>query len=384
MSLKPKWKRLLVILALLLAALIAVRVIWESHQEFAALTVQLERQQMDAKRRHRSQANEHFDVLLKNGEDWRQIAPLARARFNAALEFAAKQGLDTEPAEQGLRNLPAATTIAFDSRLKLHRVARVASAHHIDLEVVTPAGEPISRLSTADFRVESDTGTPLHYAVGAATVPPGGFNIALLMDCSTSMTGPKLETARDAANNLVSELLPQSRCKLFSFATNVVPLTPWTNDSVVVAEGLRTLRADGHTCLNLALATASRDLSERPGKKHLIVCTDGKDTTAAVPIQEVITLCRTHAIAIHAIAIEGGDIDHDVLRRLTRESGGSYQIANNTRGVVAHFQQLVTKLSRPIYRIVLLTPGGEIPAVTVRIGEPASLELRVPLHGSTR
>ena len=114
-----------------------------------------------------------------------------------------------------------------------------------------------------------------------------------------------MSNAIQASQRLLKHMPPGSRCRLFTFGNDVQATTPWTTDRDVLTEAASRIRPAGRTALFRALATASTEPSDRPGRRHLILCTDGKGTVGGESESEVVARCRTNQISLHTIGIEG-------------------------------------------------------------------------------
>ena len=126
------------------------------------------------------------------------------------------------------------------------------------------------------------------------------LNIALVIDASGSMSGGKLEAAKDAALGLAARLTARDRLTVVSFASDVqvhldaVPVTPENADRIR-AEVTR-LRTRGMTCLSggwfAGVECAARIAEEDPRMTpRVILLSDGHANEGVVDRGEL----REHA-----------------------------------------------------------------------------------------
>ena len=332
--------------------------------------------------RLREADQKHLEKLTAGAKEWELMPPIASEKLTQAAEFARERGLsDSRPISlrAGLTSLQ---SIPTGSYVRVKRVTRKGARISLEVQVLSPAGEFIGDLGPADITVGSNSGEVLHYGVKPWRATYQTLNLALLLDCSTSMAGPKLETSKTATRSFLASLPADARCKIFSFATNVLAHSSWTTDKVALSEIFDQFRADGSTSLYLALDAASQEIARRDGKRHLLVCTDGKDTTQTASIDQVIARCRAEKIAIHAVAIEGGDVDLAGLKRLAESTAGSFQVAQGANGLPAAFRSITTGLFEPIYQIVILDPGQGLTGLSIHLGNSSPLTIELPAEAS--
>ena len=125
-------------------------------------------------------------------------------------------------------------------------------------------------------------------------------------------------SVKTAALKLLSELRAADAVAVYSFNAVVTELQPFTTDKGAAERAVLRPHALGGTALFDALVRVSRDLAARPGKKAIVVFTDGDDNASTL----------TAEIACHAGQDGGGAPLHDRARRraeaarVTRASAG--------------------------------------------------------------
>lgn len=157
---------------------------------------------------------------------------------------------------------------------------------HVQLlvSVTGPDGKPVSGLDAGSFRVREE-GEP----VEISKVTPLSkrmdlpLSVAVLIDRSGSMRVHMAKIAH-AAVDLLSVLRPVDSVRVACFSDDMHVLQDFTRDPVSLLESLAQVGpAGGGTRLFRAIHDTVRDMRDRPGRKVLVVLTDGLDTEFTSP-----------------------------------------------------------------------------------------------------
>jgi Ca-activated chloride channel family protein len=148
----------------------------------------------------------------------------------------------------------------------------------VTITVIDGRGRPVPGLRRDEFRILVD-GEPVEIAdfgvEGRRADRP--LSVAVLLDLSRSM-GRQVQQVREAATALLRSLRPGDEILVARFDDQVTILTPFTGR---IEDPDRTLRslgtARGGTALFRAIGEILRDLRGRPGRKVVLVVTDGLD-----------------------------------------------------------------------------------------------------------
>jgi Ca-activated chloride channel homolog len=162
------------------------------------------------------------------------------------------------------------TTIQVDVRL-----VRILAT------VKDSGGSLVGSLNKEDFEVR-DNGAPQQVAVfERQTDQP--LSVAVLIDNSGS-TAKDLKFEIDSVTRFVKALVregnPEDAVALFSFNWEVVRQSGFTRNVQAIERRLRDLHGQAGTSLYDAVLLASRDIEDRPGRKIIVVVTDGGDTVS--------------------------------------------------------------------------------------------------------
>jgi Ca-activated chloride channel family protein len=135
--------------------------------------------------------------------------------------------------------------------------------------------------------------------------------LAFVIDNSASMDNEiekkkKLDIAREAALSLLTEVGPLDRVKLVQFS-DTVHSTELTADKNVIQKELMQMRPRWwHTAMFDAIATTTRELGTLPGRKILLLCSDGQDNMSKTKLEEVIDLAsRTPELTVVVMGTVG-------------------------------------------------------------------------------
>lgn len=167
-------------------------------------------------------------------------------------------------------------------------------------------GRYVSDLTRDEFTILEDGIKQDIELFGSVEEP---FSVALLLDSSGS-TESALEQIKSAAMAFIGNLRPHDRVMVVSFNDSVEVLSDLTNDTAKLASAVRSIKPGEFTQVYEAVYTAVWErLHDIPGRKAVIVFTDGIDT-ASSEISEEDTLDAV---------IESEDIIVYPIRYATRE-----------------------------------------------------------------
>ncbi len=165
--------------------------------------------------------------------------------------------------------------------------------------------------------------------------PP--LNVAIVLDCSGSMFGRKLEAAKEAALYAISKLGPTDSFSLTVFAGAAKVVIPSSHPDVFTEGTSRTIRdvcAGGGTNLYDALLLGASEVRKtwRPDSvNRIILVSDGVPTVGVCGPGEIVALGQSVAqsgVSITTLGI-GDDFNQDLLKRLALVSEGNHAFVKN-------------------------------------------------------
>jgi VWFA-related protein len=191
------------------------------------------------------------------------------------------------------------------------------------------AGRAATDLSAADFLAWED-GSPAQ-VISASPVPRDeaeGITLVLALDISGSMAGEPLESTREAAEALLQVLRDKDRAALITFNEKVERVQAFTSDVERLRAAIAGLDGAGDTAFNDAVFDAVEMLEQLPpGRKAIVILTDGEDTASLVTIDDAINKARDAGVPVYAIglgkAAQSQELEN-VLQRVAKVTGGHY------------------------------------------------------------
>jgi Ca-activated chloride channel family protein len=212
----------------------------------------------------------------------------------------------------------------------------------------------------------------------------GGFGpltTLLVMDVSGSMNnGGKLAAARQAARAYVDQMRPGDQAGLISFNTAVQVVQGVTSDRQALHAAIDSLSAREDTAMFDALQKAIQVLEPVPGRKAIILLTDGLDNSSTSTSQEVIDSVGPGGLSISTIGL--GDpaagksffgINEASLRELAGQAGGAYAFTADSAALQSIYQAYGRGLQSE-YAITYSSPSrlrdGVSRRLTASLGQP--------------
>ena len=150
------------------------------------------------------------------------------------------------------------------------------------------------------------------------------LSVALTMDYSWSMKG-YWDTAKDAAIDFVNRLYVDDRAAIIKFYSDVYVYQDFTSDKQLLIDAINTPPPDRlGTPLYRAIKRSVSECSDEPGKRAVIVYTDGWDNKGDVTVDEIIEAANEDSVSIYTIGIGDIYLQEDELIRIAKETGGYY------------------------------------------------------------
>ena len=188
--------------------------------------------------------------------------------------------------------------------------------------VLDHKGKYVDGLRRDDFQILED-GKPQRISIFESNA--GALSCAILLDTTGSMR-EALPRVKNSVTKLMDELAPQDSVAIFTFDDHLTVRQDFTTDRDAAKRAVLRTRAEGNTALFDAISDAAEELAKRPGKKALIVFTDGDDNSSLLTASGAIGQAKKVGIPLYAIA-EG---------EATRSSGLSKvlnELSENTGGI---------------------------------------------------
>jgi Ca-activated chloride channel family protein len=225
-----------------------------------------------------------------------------------------------------LLSLPISIPLAADSpqtpgaiRVEVHLVEVYAT-------IYDQKGRYVDGLSRDSFQVSED-GKPQE--ISSFETNSQGLSCAILLDTTGSMS-EALPRVKNSIVKLIDELGPQDSVAIYTFDERLNVRQEFTTDKDAAKRAILRTRAQGRTALFDALSEVAQDISKRPGKKAMVVFTDGDDNASALNANSAIARAKKVGVPLYAIA-EGDAMKSQDLKKLLedlsqRTGGSAYQV----------------------------------------------------------
>ncbi len=151
-----------------------------------------------------------------------------------------------------------------------------------------------------------------------------GLALALVIDRSGSMTGPKLELTKQAARATADAMAPSDQIAVIAFDNQASPVVPVQSaaNRPRIARDIGRITAGGGTNILSGLREAVDELQPiRARKKHVILLSDGQSPYDEIP--DLIDTAAAARITISAIGV-GDGADQTMLKLIAARGGGRF------------------------------------------------------------
>jgi VWFA-related protein len=138
-------------------------------------------------------------------------------------------------------------------------------------------------------------------------------SVALLIDTSAS-TRAVLTEIREAANDFVALLNRGDKCLVATFDSEVKILAPFTSDRETLEksiENIRTGEREGTVVFNAVDKIARENFVKIPGRKVIVLLSDGKDFGSPVSKKELLDRLEESDVMIYSIFYQTGRVQVD-------------------------------------------------------------------------
>ncbi len=174
-----------------------------------------------------------------------------------------------------------------------------------------------------------------------------GVAYVFLVDISKSLSAAKFAEIQDAIGSWIDGLAAIDRAAILAFGDDSRLIVDFTDDRAALAAGIRSLGpTDGSTLLHRALVDGLELAKRRdpglPGRRVLVVLTDGRDEGSGLAAEDVLTKLRGDPAPVYAIGYSELRNPQerrrylDLLHRFASNSGGAFFEADRTRFAEAY------------------------------------------------
>lgn len=221
----------------------------------------------------------------------------------------------------------------------------------IPASVVDNRGRAVTNLKIEDFELRVDGQLRPISDLSRAEMP---VFITMLFDNSASLSVAR-EFEKQAAVRFFSSLVrPIDRAAIYSISTNPTLSQPLTNDVSRLIGTIESFgKPDGATALFDTLAQAADYMRPIPGRKVLVLVSDGTDTVSDITFEEAVT--RTLRAECQVYVVQTRQVEDPSLRdpiseqrmlKLAEQTGGAVYVPQSIDDLDAAFSQISQDLSQ--------------------------------------
>ncbi|MBN8731567.1 MAG: VWA domain-containing protein [Acidobacteria bacterium] len=232
---------------------------------------------------------------------------------------------------------------------------------------------------------------PIVQAAGASTTAPDsaesrgdafvGTNVFVLFDTSNYMYRGFVY-ASDAIADFVRGLDRADSVAVYTFSRNLSRAATLTRDRNQAIMGLRKAVAGDDAALYNALLLALRDAAKVPGRKVVIVFSNGPDNASMVAPDDVRAVAEDEGIPIYVIStndVNRDAISSNVFKRISQRTGGQVFFAKTWQKQVEAFESIRESLGNS-YTVTYYpqpNPNDGFRRINIEILSDAAKKLRV-------
>jgi VWFA-related protein len=211
-------------------------------------------------------------------------------------------------------------------------------------------GAFIRGLGPADVEVTED-GVKQEVAFFREASAPGEripLSVVLVLDSSGSMKA-NMRFLQEAAITFVHKLEDVDKALVVDFNSGVRGSAEFTEDADRLEQFVEALQPWGGTSLYDAIHYGLNRIRDQPGRKAVIVFSDGDDTTSSLGEKDVIDYARAVEATVYCVGIRGGAGLMDrgprgFLRKIARETGGAYFFPERVGDLIRIFSGISDEL----------------------------------------
>lgn len=200
-------------------------------------------------------------------------------------------------------------------------------------------GAVIADLKQEDFTV-LEQGKPQKIATFnfSANLP---LSLGVLVDHSGSMK-PRIAEARQAAVEFFRDIMaPGDRAFFGGFSWETQRVSPFLTDVGSLTSQIESMpEPEGGTALYDAIVTGLYRFRSVPGRKALVIVTDGEDTVSRLKYDDMLQYVRTARVPVYFIGIGLSPLGSSGIKNLAAETGAVVYFVRNVSSLGETYEKL--------------------------------------------
>ena len=247
---------------------------------------------------------------------------------------------------------------SVSTRRVVHEDRLEVALRHVYVDVDRRRGSP--PLHAADFELyEAGVRQEVATFESSGAVP---LSALLLIDASESMRGESLRSAFAAARTFLGRLGTDDEAAVMVFADRVLAITPFGEPEPDLLESVERTTAAGGTAINDHVYAALRLLDDRPGRRMIVLLSDGADVLSVLSAEDLLWKVRRGDTTLYWLRlirpgdqsgfssawrdVAGNRKERDGLLAAVAESGGRTEPMVGPEQLAASFASVLDEVRR--------------------------------------
>ncbi len=311
---------------------------------------------------------QHRDDLVNIGDRVLELPRIARPAFDRAAALAIKNKLVDINFDARLSGIPKARPVDSSTQIAEVAIENAGDVTTVRFKATDLNGQFIDSLSDHDVVIRYDGQPVWQQRISVERrQPSAAVATAVLLDRSLSMEGPKLLNMKAGAKRLVRKIANPGRVRVWTFASDVVVISPWTIDASLIESAIDGIKAGGATAINAAIVGAVAELRSLKGKRAIILFTDGRDSDGSKAMDTAIRQCVDESIPIHIVALSSPEVDRNSLVRICNSTGGKLITVESMEQLEHSLAAAGEATLEPTYVLSFLTPRSAYSKLTLQV-----------------
>ncbi len=208
---------------------------------------------------------------------------------------------------------------------------------------VTPEGRSAARADAQALQADSRISDSSQRSAS----PFSGASVFILFDTSNYMYRG-FAFAQDAISGFVRSLQGASKVAFYSYSRDLSRVAPLTADRSQVLRGVRSTVAGDRAALYNCLLLTVKDAARIPGRKVIVVFSNGPDDASVVPPEDVAELAQSTGTVIYIVSTQQAQLEQIstvVFERMSKATGGKAYFAKSWRDETKAFASIQDDLA---------------------------------------